>query len=235
LPLQSLKRRKLYETISEEVMSFIETQGFKQGDRLPAERFFCEQLQIGRSSFREAMKKLETYGLIEIRPGSGMYLKADKTLLAELSKLKPEVTMERQTILEIIDLREMMEQYAIERIIEQRNEPCILRLESIVEQYERTVDSGQIPRKEDHLFHLTLYEGAGNRLALQLFQSTKEMERLWSERAIEQLRHNVFSRSTEPLHREIFEALRKYDAKSAKRLLRKHFQLMREDLARLGD
>jgi len=115
--LKPLKRRKLHDSITEEVLKFIEDNRLQSGDRLPSERFFCEQLQISRASFREAMKMLESYGVIEIRPGSGMYVKAEKTLLGELASFKLHLSAEKKAIQDILDVRELMEQYAIDQII----------------------------------------------------------------------------------------------------------------------
>ncbi len=233
MSLKSLKRKKLSETVFDEVMHYINERGFKQGDRLPSERDFCDQLQISRSSFREAIQKLEMCGLIEIRRGSGMYVKSEKTVLGEVTKLKVVLAAEKRVIEEIMDLRELMEQYAIDRIIEQDNQACLIRLSHILDQYEQTIADGGVPRHEDYQFHLALYEGAGNRVAQNFFQSTEEIERIWEEKAIAMLNENVFSRTTETLHRAIYESMRIGDAATAKRLMRKHFQLMRKDLSKL--
>ncbi|BBI34271.1 FadR/GntR family transcriptional regulator [Cohnella abietis] len=233
--LKSLKRQKLHESITEEVLKFIEQKGYIQGDRLPTERFFCEQFQISRPSFREAMKKLESYGVIEIKPGSGMYLRAEKTILAEMANLTLKVSMEKKAILEMIDMREMMEKHAIEQIIKNGQAFYLDKLGEIVDEYDRKISKGGIPRQEDYLFHLTLYEGSDNRLMLTLFQSIKEMDTLWADRVIDVLDVHVFGRETEPLHRLIYEAMREGDAKKAKKLISKHFEIMRNDLKSIGD
>jgi len=233
--LKPLKRQKLHETISEEVLKYIVDKGLSQGDRLPPERFFCEQLQISRSSFREAMKKLESYGMIEIRPGSGMFLRAEKTILGEIADMKLRVSLEKKSLLEILDLREMMEQYAIEQIVEQGNNACLEQLEEIIVEYDRKRNNGGIPRHEDFLFHKTLYEGSDNQLLLNLFQSMKDLENLWEDRVIDSLDVDIFGRETEPLHRQMLDAMKIGDVKNAKRLMRKHFEILRGDLDTLDE
>ncbi|MCQ6561712.1 FadR/GntR family transcriptional regulator [Paenibacillus mendelii] len=232
--LKSLKRQKLHESITEEVLKFIEQKGYSQGDRLPTERFFCEQFQISRPSFREAMKKLESYGVIEIKPGSGMYLRAEKTILAEMTNFTLKVAMEKKAIFELIDMREMMEKHAIEQIIKNKQTFYLDKLGEIVDEYDRIISKGGIPRKEDYLFHLTLYEGSDNGLMLTLFQSIKEMDSLWADRVIDGLDVHVFGRETEPLHRLIYEAMKSGDTKKAKKLISTHFDIMRDDLKKIG-
>ncbi|MDI4647368.1 FadR/GntR family transcriptional regulator [Cohnella hashimotonis] len=233
--LKPLKRQKLHESISEEVLKYIVDNGLSPGDRLPPERFFCEQLQISRASFREAMKKLEGYGMIEIRPGSGMYLRAEKTILGEIADLKLRVSNEKRSLLEMLDLREMMEQYAIEQIVSQGHGACLEQLEAIITEYDRKRNLGEIPRQEDYLFHKTLYEGANNRLLLKLFQSIEDLENLWADHVIDVVDAPIFGRDTEPLHRQILDAMKNGDVKSAKRFMRKHFEILRADLDRLDE
>ncbi|QGQ99138.1 FadR family transcriptional regulator [Paenibacillus psychroresistens] len=228
--LKPLKRQKLHESISEEVLKYIVANNLSQGDRLPPERFFCEQFQISRASFREAMKKLEGYGMIEIRPGSGMFLRAEKTILGEIADMKLRVSLEKRSLLEMLDLREMMEQYAIEQIVNQNNGACLAQLEEIIVEYERKINKGEIPRQEDFLFHKTLYEGSNNLLLLNLFQSIKDLESLWAVHVIDSVRVPIFGRETEPLHRQILEAMKIADVKNAKRIMRKHFEILRKDL-----
>ncbi|CAI6086736.1 FadR/GntR family transcriptional regulator [Cohnella sp. JJ-181] len=233
--LKPLKRQRLHESISEEVLKYIMDNGLSQGDRLPPERFFCEQFQISRASFREAMKKLEGYGMIEIKPGSGMFLRAEKTILGEIADLKLRVSLEKRSLLEMLDLREMMEQYAIEQIVNQGQSACLETLEAIISEYDRKRNQGEIPRQEDYLFHKTLYEGANNRLLLKLFQSIEDLENLWAVHVIDSVNVSIFGRETEPLHRQILDAMKSGDVKSAKRLMRKHFEILRADLYRLDE
>ena len=228
--LRPLKRRKLHESITEEVLRYIESQGLQPGDRLPSERFFCEQFQISRSSIREAMKKLESYGVIEIRPGSGMYLRSGRTLLGEAAQLKLRFAAEKKAILDMLDLREIMEQFAIDQIVALTPPGIMERLEEIIDEYDRKRERGDIPRKEDYLFHRTLYEGSNNQLLLNLFDSIGEIDKLWADKVIDTAEFNVFGRETEPLHREIFEAMKAGDGKSAKKWMRKHFGILRDDL-----
>jgi GntR family transcriptional regulator, transcriptional repressor for pyruvate dehydrogenase complex len=69
---------RLYQRIAEEIGRLIESGTFKAGDRLPAERELARQLQVSRSSLREALSMLELQGSVEIRLGSGVYVATRK-------------------------------------------------------------------------------------------------------------------------------------------------------------
>src|SRR5690625_7893274 len=45
------------------------------GERLPSERELAKRLMVGRSAIREALAALEIIGVVDVRPGSGSYLR----------------------------------------------------------------------------------------------------------------------------------------------------------------
>ncbi|SDJ65625.1 FadR/GntR family transcriptional regulator [Salimicrobium halophilum] len=69
------EKTKVYEGVLQKLKEFIDNNGVKPGDKLPSERELSEQLKVGRSSIREALRALELLGLIETRRGEGTFLK----------------------------------------------------------------------------------------------------------------------------------------------------------------
>jgi len=65
-------RRALPEAVADQLRSDILRGKFRPGDRLPTERELAVQLQVNRSSVREALKKLEQLRLVSIQQGSGI-------------------------------------------------------------------------------------------------------------------------------------------------------------------
>ncbi|WP_347862589.1 GntR family transcriptional regulator [Salimicrobium sp. PL1-032A] len=68
-------KTKVYEGVLHKLKEFIDENGVEPGDKLPSERELSEQLKVGRSSIREALRALELLGLIETRRGEGTFLK----------------------------------------------------------------------------------------------------------------------------------------------------------------
>ena len=62
--------RRASTDIAEVIKTAILSQKYKEGDRLPAERELATQFQVGRMTIREALRTLETKGLITIKKGS---------------------------------------------------------------------------------------------------------------------------------------------------------------------
>ena len=61
------------------LLAYISKKGFSVGDKLPPERELAEQLGISRNSLREALKVLEAMDVVEIRHGSGIFLRKEDT------------------------------------------------------------------------------------------------------------------------------------------------------------
>ena len=65
----------LYRQVLDLIVENIDSGTLRPGDRLPSERKLAEQLQVSRTSVREALGRLETIGLLESRHGLGTFVK----------------------------------------------------------------------------------------------------------------------------------------------------------------
>lgn len=75
MPIQSIRSRRLYQQIAEQVLGMIEAGEYRPGDRLPPEHDLARDLKVSRPSVREAMIVLETAGVVEVRTGSGSFVR----------------------------------------------------------------------------------------------------------------------------------------------------------------
>ncbi|TQS75057.1 FadR family transcriptional regulator [Ornithinibacillus gellani] len=73
-----MSQKRLSDHVVDDIMSMIAIEKrFQPGDKLPNENEFSEELQISRTTLREAIRILVTNGIVEIRRGKGTYVKAD--------------------------------------------------------------------------------------------------------------------------------------------------------------
>ena len=75
IELNPLHKTRLHEGIVMQIQNKILTGEYRVGDRLPPERDLAANLDVNRSTLREALKKLEMLELVEIRHGDGVYVK----------------------------------------------------------------------------------------------------------------------------------------------------------------
>ena len=75
MDLAPIKSTRIYEEIVRQVKAMIAEGRLKGGDRLPPERDLAEKFVVSRTSVREALRALESLGLVEIRPGEGTFIR----------------------------------------------------------------------------------------------------------------------------------------------------------------
>jgi DNA-binding FadR family transcriptional regulator len=75
MPFQPVDTQRLYQQVADQIGELIRCKEFPAGHRLPAERDLAKLLGVSRPVVREAMIALEIAGLVEVRTGSGTYVK----------------------------------------------------------------------------------------------------------------------------------------------------------------
>lgn len=110
-----VKQTRIVEDICRQVTDRIISGELKVGDRLPSERDLAAAFQVGRSTIRESLRKLEQAGLIFIRTGStgGAYVANSGsepvtralTLMLQLQQVSPEDLLEARKSIEVATVR----------------------------------------------------------------------------------------------------------------------------------
>ncbi|MFL6702899.1 MAG: FadR/GntR family transcriptional regulator, partial [Paraburkholderia graminis] len=77
--MKQTEPKRLYQSVATQILALIQQAGLQPGARLPAERELANTLAVSRPSLREALIALEIGGQIEIRMGSGVYVRDSKT------------------------------------------------------------------------------------------------------------------------------------------------------------
>ncbi len=86
---------KTAETVARRVVQTIVSGGLTAGDKLPREAEMVEHCGVGRETLREALRLLETQGLITLRRGPGggpVVASADAVNLGRISTLYYQMT-----------------------------------------------------------------------------------------------------------------------------------------------
>ena len=73
--LEPVKSTRIYQEIVRQIKALVGDGKLKSGDRLPPERELTERFRVSRTSVREALRAIESTGLIEIRPGEGAFVR----------------------------------------------------------------------------------------------------------------------------------------------------------------
>jgi GntR family transcriptional regulator, transcriptional repressor for pyruvate dehydrogenase complex len=100
MPFQKVHSEKLSQSVVRQIEQLILRGILRPGERLPPERDLSERLGVSRPSLRDAIADLQERGLVEIRPGAGVYVAEvlGSAFSAALVNLFPAMTRRSSTI-----------------------------------------------------------------------------------------------------------------------------------------
>lgn len=132
----------------------------KPGDKLPAERKMAADFSVGRTQIREALHKLEFYGIIKTLPQSGSVINGlDINTLDGL--ISDVLDLQQYDFFSLVETRFVLEVNAIRLCAERRNEQDLAKLEKAQENLLKYYDT---PDRVGHdfAFHRAIAEGCHN-------------------------------------------------------------------------
>lgn len=104
-PIKKSGKQVLYIQIADAIMEYIKSKHLVVGDKLPSERILSDSLKISRNSVREALRFLETQGIITVHTGIGSFIANDcsnRSVSLQFTQLNYQETLEIKTTLEIM-------------------------------------------------------------------------------------------------------------------------------------
>jgi len=211
------KRATLPHQVQRDLLEYISAAGYKPGDQLPTEQALCELFGASRTSIREAMKYMEILGIVSIEPGRGTFLKAFNVghLLANLPM---QLMLQPHDILEVIRVRQLMEEFCIEQAIVRGDKQELEVLGSWVDAMKQRADKGEPMNEEDTAFHRQLALMAHSPLLLVILELFWGLRQRWPfDNSLEAL-HERYER-----HLRIYRAVCKRDLQMARCYLTEHY------------
>ena len=154
--------KPLVEKASERLLELILERGYEVGDKLPNEYELAQDLEVGRSTVREAVRSLATRNILEVRQGSGTYISSKKGVAEDPLGFSLVSARVRLTA-DLFEVRYLLEPRIAERVAQFASDEDIARLEEIVLAIEEAVAAGDTKHLElDVKFHCMLAEMSGN-------------------------------------------------------------------------
>ena len=214
----------LFLRVAEQIEQFVAGNKLAPGDRLPGERELCDLLGVSRASVREALRSLETRGLVRVRHGKGVFVAAPdegERALQRFSRLR-EVGLE-----ELFAMREVLEVPAAGWAATEASDEQLASLIATFEQHELAVRTQVGPeqlRVVDARLHLQIAEYANNRFLTMTQDLLQEMLSRSMDTTL-----SVAGRPARSVreHAEIVNALVAHDSTQARAAARRHIRSAR--------
>jgi DNA-binding FadR family transcriptional regulator len=164
---KSVKRTSAVDAIVHDVRAMIESGALKVGDGLPGERDLAAQLGVSRNTVREAIKRLEAYGIVETKQKDGARI-VNRSLEAMIEILSFRLEPDERTFSDVQGFRKTLETGVVTAIIERVNDKDLAELDAINQRLR--VGSGLLALAEADLhFHVRFLAIAGNDTILKVY------------------------------------------------------------------
>ncbi|MGY6694882.1 MAG: FCD domain-containing protein [Roseinatronobacter sp.] len=219
-----------YQEIADQLRELIAQGDYRQGDRILTERQIAERLSVGRSVAREAILLLEVEGVLDVRKGSGIYLKRTDTdsLTRDINDIGP---------FELIQARQLLESAIAGMAASTVTKPDILRMREALEMERASIDQGDLDYSGDEQFHRLIAEATQNSI---LVDTVRE---LWEKRARSRMWAQLHDRIFETDYRMrwlddhnlVLAALQRRDPEAARSAMWQHLENVRVTLLALSD
>lgn len=190
------------------------------GDPLPSEKDLTEQFGLSRITIRDALRVLESEGLIEIKVGArGGAFVAQPSAQRVSESLTNLLRLQRITIQELIEARLAVEPHVASLAAKRATAADIAAMEQAVENARAGRTAGD-PRFMPHsvAFHIALAEAAKNQVLL----STVNSIRTPFQEALATLPADDMAERAIADHRQILDAIKAHDPQRAQRLMHAH-------------
>jgi GntR family transcriptional repressor for pyruvate dehydrogenase complex len=216
--IEPIKKTRIAEEVADRIRTLILDGTFPQAQPLPSERVLTEQFGVSRGSIRDALRMLETIGLIETQHGRGTFPRA-LTVDRLVAPLASMMKFQHDLRDELLDVRRMFEP-AVARVAAARaTDEDFADLERIINAQQRKLKKGQSAIVEDTEFHAALARSTRNRVVVSLMATLNDL--LVESRKLTLKQKGRPAKSIEG-HETVVAALRRRDQEGAARAMYKH-------------
>ncbi len=207
--------------IIRQIKDLISSGQLKPGDKLPSERMMCERLGVGRTHLRDALKKLEFYGILKTLPQSGTVV-AGMGLPALEGLITDMLSLHDNDFKSLVETRVILETNSAMLAAKNRTVDDLVEIEHALMAHKEKVKVDGYAVEEDLLFHLKISEAGKNSVlkSLMLIITPDIMSYFKT--------HNVCgdgrSETAVEHHEIILEHIKNQDAQAAGEAVRHHLK-----------
>lgn len=209
--------------IINKIKDLINFKNLEPGDKLPSERMLSEKFEVSRSNVRDAIQRLEFYGLLKSIPQSGTFV-ANIGVIAMNGMIEDILRLETPDFKSLVETRILLELKTVRLAALRRTEEDLEHMKQTLYAYKKKVLNGEDAVQEDLLFHLAIAKASGNS-TMNTFMLTITPEIITNFEKYHVCDENqAFTGIKE--HTDIFEAIKNKAPQLAKEKMKIHFKAL---------
>lgn len=226
---KQIRQKKVSDQVLDQIRDMIRSGRISPDEKLMPERDLAQLLRVSRSSVREALLKLEIMGLIEMRHGEGTFIRS--VAEAELNPVFEAFLKDRDAVLDLMELRSVLEVWSARTAAARATPRQISRLRQCLENMQQAGQSGKVGYELNLEFHRLISLAAHNTLLVHVmnifagwFQQVTAgvYQKLYGD---PELKDILFRQ-----HKEIVDAIADRDEEGAARAMIRHLAYARQRL-----
>ena len=216
--LKVVKKTRIPEEIVGQIRDLVRAGVLSPGDKLPPERDLAQQFGVSRASVREAMRLLDTRGLVIIRPGAGTYITED-TVEAVAQALSSLMNGRPSPAGDAFEMRLLLEPRVASLAAKRAGDEDIERMKAVLDSQGADIAAGGTGAEFDSEFHFSIATATKNSALIAVTQAISD---ILSQSRRDSLLSPERSRLSLQSHRQILAAIQKRRPRKALQAMQEH-------------
>lgn len=219
-------RQSLADDLAQRIRELILARRHGPGDRLPAIATMAREFSVGAPTVREALKKLETLGVVDIRHGSGVYVGQDPDTLV-VSNPVLGGTVSKKLLVDLIEARIPIETTSARLAATNATADQFAAMWELLDQAAGNLHDAAILNQANLGFHRQIASASGNSVIRQILDVLTS-----AFREEQRIILDIYGarKKDHGEHREILETLERRDAEGAAKCMYEHLEGVRTRL-----
>ncbi len=217
--------KEVLNTIIAKIRDYMNYKNLEPGDKLPSERMLSEKFEVSRSAVREAIQKLEFYGILKSIPQSGTFV-ADIGQIAINGIIEDILKLQESDFKSLVETRILLELKTVRLAATRRTDEDLERMKAALDAYNEKALNGKDAVQEDLLFHLAIAKASGNSTinTLMLIITPEIITNFEKYHVCDE---NQAQKGMKE-HMEIYKAIEEQNPQLAKQKMKEHFKALYE-------
>jgi GntR family transcriptional repressor for pyruvate dehydrogenase complex len=233
--LRKLAQVRVFEQAVEQIRDLILSGTYSPGEQLPTEQELSKQLNVSRSSIREALRVLEAEGVIEVRRGAGTFVASHPFQNMIRREYVLWLSKREDSLIQLLQVRESIEGMAASLAGSLASNEDIEKLRANVEEQMSVIEETISGPEEnidklarlDEEFHMTICAASGNDIAFEIISHIfPAFNHQYKALIYVEGRQDRMVNE----HGLIFETIKAKDPGAAEKAMRKHIARVRAEI-----
>ena len=213
----------LQKDIISKIRELINLKNLEAGDKLPSERMLSEKFEVSRNNVRDAIQKLEFYGILKSIAQSGTFV-ANIGNIALNGMIDDIIRLEDADFKSLVETRILLELKTVKLAALRRTDDDLKNIEAALNAYTQRVMAGEDAVQEDLLFHLAIAKACGNS-TINTFMLTITPEIISYFNSMPVCDENQQITAIKE-HEAIFSAIKNQNPQEGKLKMKEHFKVL---------